>query len=315
MKKNEKSRPTLPPQCTAGNANCPKALLAKQHFSSIVPKTKRKEFSPKMKRLLLCGLLALLLPGCRSTVRQTAQLPENLAPCRNYTALFESPDSGTTLVYGSGMPVDFRVPPCSTFKIVSTLMGLDAGVVKDQHTRLGYDGTRHEIAAWNHDVTLAEAFRSSCVPYYKALTGKLDKSYVRNILKRLHYGNADLAVWNSNGHNVFWIESSLLISPAEQVRVLEKIFSGRSGFRPEHVALLKSFMALGNAGKFTLYGKTGTGRNHNTNRLEAWFVGFAEAPDGSKLFFAARGTDPERNVASAEIRESVRQLLATEFSR
>ncbi len=51
-------------------------------------------------------------------------------------------------------------------------------------------------------------------------------------LDRLSYGNCDISDWNgglnTNNNNPaltgFWIESSLLISPREQVEVLERIF-------------------------------------------------------------------------------------------
>lgn len=165
-------------------------------------------------------------------------------------------------------------------------MGLDGGGLADLNARLGYDGTKYEYDTWNRDLTLSEAFRFSCVPYYKKLTGRLEKTYVQEVLGRLGYGNRDISVWNSNGHNVFWIESSLLISPREQLRVLERIFSGRSGFSQRHVALLKECMRYESIGKIGFYGKTGTGRNHNTNRLEAWCVGFLEYPDGGIVYLA-----------------------------
>lgn len=149
-----------------------------------------------------------------------------------------------------------------------------------------------------------------CVPYYKKLTGRLEKTYVQEVLGRLGYGNRDISVWNSNGHNVFWIESSLLISPREQLRVLERIFSGRSGFSQRHVALLKECMRYESIGKIGFYGKTGTGRNHNTNRLEAWCVGFLEYPDGGIVYYAAHGADRKRDVLSSEIRDSIRQIVS-----
>ena len=192
-------------------------------------------------------------------------------------------------------------------------MGLDSGVLTGPESRLGYDGTRYEFAAWNGDLTLREAFRTSCVPYYKKLTGKLDRRTVQKTLDRLNYGNCDISVWNSNGHNVFWIESSLLISPLEQLGVLEKIFSGRSGFAPGHVELLRECMRDGCAGDWTLYGKTGSGRNHNTNRLEGWFVGFAEPADGKPVFFAAHGAAPDRDVNGPEMRQWLREQFSRRF--
>lgn len=266
-----------------------------------------------MKRILSAAvalvLAAIPVTGCRS--RELAELEGASAVPPGYVAVFGRSAAGKIAVAGTPALAERRFPPCSTFKIVSTLMGLDSGVLAGLETRLGYDGTKYEIAAWNRDVTLLEAFRASCVPYYKKLTGKLDRGYVRETLERLGYGNCDISVWNSNGHNVFWIESSLLISPVEQLGVLERIFSGGSGFRPEHVALLEECMDSGRAGAWRVCGKTGTGRNHNTNRLEAWFAGFAEDAAGGRLFFAAHGADPDRDVGSGEMREWIRNLLAS----
>lgn len=55
---------------------------------------------------------------------------------------------------------------------------------------------------------------------------------IQEELNRLEYGNCDISDWegrlNTNNSNPvltgFWIESSLLISPKEQVEVMEHIF-------------------------------------------------------------------------------------------
>ncbi len=235
---------------------------------------------------------------------------ENFAVSDGCILLFDVPAAGKMLAYGNADLADCRFPPCSTFKIVSTLMGLDRGILAGLDTRLGYDGTKYEYDTWNRDLTLLEAFRFSCVPYYKKLTGRLDKAYVQDVLERLGYGNRDISVWNRNGHNVFWIESSLMISPREQLAVLKRIFSGKSGFSPSHVALLKECMRYGNIGQVEFYGKTGTGRNHNTNRLEAWCVGFLEYPDGGIVYYAAHKADCRRDIAGGEVRDAVREFIS-----
>ena len=193
--------------------------------------------------------LLSLLCGCTTRFEQQ-NFPAELHPAPDTVAVFHTPGNPVWTVYGNDKAAERRFVPCSTFKIVSTLMGLDAGIVSGPESRLGYDGTRHEYDSWNADLPLNDAFRLSCVWYYKKLIGRMEKSYVQSVLDRLHYGNRNISVWNSNGHNVFWIESSLLISPVEQVNVLERIFSGRSGFRAEHVAILKQCMRRGNAGAF-----------------------------------------------------------------
>lgn len=273
-----------------------------------------KDFGMGRSRRMILALSAVMAAICFSSCRiaEIRQIPSvaDVATPAAYILLFENPAKGEIFVYGDAGLADFRFPPCSTFKIVSTLMGLDGGGLADLNARLGYDGTKYEYDTWNRDLTLSEAFRFSCVPYYKKLTGRLEKTYVQEVLGRLGYGNRDISVWNSNGHNVFWIESSLLISPREQLRVLERIFSGRSGFSQRHVALLKECMRYESIGKIGFYGKTGTGRNHNTNRLEAWCVGFLEYPDGGIVYYAAHGADRKRDVLSSEIRDSIRQIVS-----
>ncbi len=260
--------------------------------------------------LAACLVLVFAVAGYRSVPEyRCGQFPESIEAPPETVAVFYTPGASELLVFGDCALARERFIPCSTFKIVSTLMGLDSGMVSGKSARLGYDGQKHEYEAWNRDVTLQGAFQASCVWYYKKLVGKLDKSYVQRTLDRLHYGNADISVWNRNGHNVFWIESSLLISPEEQVAVLADIFSGGAGFRPEHVTILRDCMDAGTVGDFRMYGKTGTGRNHNTNFLESWYVGFVEIPGKDRVFFAIHGADPKRNVASAPLRETIAALI------
>ena len=254
-------------------------------------------------------LVAAVLSGCRiSPPAEVRTVPAALKVPEEFVALFD--DGSRRWIYGEGPLMEKRFPPCSTFKIVSTLLGLDCGVVTGPDSRLGYDETHYETAAWNRDLSLREAFQLSCVPYYKKLMGKLEKSYVQRRLDALAYGNCDISVWNSNGHNVFWIESSLLISPEEQIAVLRRIFSVASPFSSKQVAILKECMAAGSVGTFSLYGKTGTGRNHNTNRLEAWYVGFVEDGCGRRIFFAAHGADRAHDVSSPEVRAAVQEILS-----
>jgi len=224
------------------------------------------------------------------------------------SAVFTCPARNETLVFNRA-GAETRISPCSTFKIIATLMGLDSGVLKGKETRLGYDGTRYDFKDWNHDVTLEEAFRASCVWYYKKLTSRLDKAYVQKTLDRLDYGNRDLSVWNESGHNGFWLESCLRISPAEQVRVMEKIFSGKSGFRPEHVALLKDLMRYEPIEKVGYYGKTGTGRNPETKHLEGRLSGFLVFPDGTAVYYAIHMADPDREISGPDIRPILRKLV------
>ena len=149
--------------------------------------------SRRMILTLSAVMAAICFSSCRiAEIRQIPSVADVATPAA-YILLFENPAKGEIFAYGDAGLADFRFPPCSTFKIVSTLMGLDGGGLADLNARLGYDGTKYEYDTWNRDLTLSEAFRFSCVPYYKKLTGRLEKTYVQEVLGRLGYGNRDIS--------------------------------------------------------------------------------------------------------------------------
>ena len=190
-----------------------------------------------------------------------------------------------------------RKSPCSTFKIVSALLALENGVVTPQNSEKKWSGASYEFPEWNQDLNLETAFRHSCVWYFRQLTDelaqKLGTEGLRNALKQLHYGNADVSDFsgklNTNTEDPsvsgFWLMSSLLISPLEQVAVMEHIFGAGSPFSPENLAALKRAMLVDEdtASGLRIYGKTGTGCVGPRASL-GWFTGFVESAEGNVYF-------------------------------
>lgn len=178
-----------------------------------------------------------------------------------------------------------KVSPYSTFKIISTLAGLQNDVLKSAASTMSYNGTQYSIPDWNGNLTLKEAFQSSCIWYFRQVIDAVGENEVENELNTLSYGNCDISQWNGSGINLqeelngFWLDSSLKISPLEQVEVLSKIFEGDSIYSDEHVAILKDIMLVDDSGEQKVYGKTGSGSNG-----QAWFVGFAEKNENREYF-------------------------------
>ena len=179
-----------------------------------------------------------------------------------------------------------QVSPCSTFKIVSTLMGLQNQVITSEDSTMGYDGTQYPMEAWNSDLSLSEAFQNSCVWYFRKVIDQVGEEETKAELEELGYGNCDVSEWQGNLSNPipelngFWLESSLKISPLEQVNLLQKIFEGKTRYSEKTVEVLKQVMLIETNEYGSFYGKTGTGIKHN-----AWFVGMLERED-SNLYFA-----------------------------
>lgn len=201
--------------------------------------------------------------------------------------------------------------PYSTFKIISALSGLQNGVVADELSTMGYDGTDYGNPEWNEDLTLEQAFQKSCVWYFRKVIDEVGKDEMQKELNALQYGNCDISEWNGGtinpmpALNGFWLASSLRISPLGQVEVLEKIFEGRSGYDSDKIEILKRIMAADEDDAQKIYGKTGSSGNG-----EAWFVGFAETA-GERKYFAVYLNDNghREQVSGGKAKEIAQEIL------
>lgn len=184
--------------------------------------------------------------------------------------------------------------PYSTFKIVSALAGLHNGIIKDETSTMNYNGTEYPNPEWNGDLTLQEAFQTSCIWYFRQIIDAVGQEEMGRELRELEYGNCDISEWGGSNINPyqelngFWLNSSLKISPYEQVQILAKIFEGQSIFSSEDIEILERIMLVNDNGMQQVYGKTGSGSDG-----EAWFAGYTEK-DGQREYFAVYLKDPSQ---------------------
>lgn len=180
-----------------------------------------------------------------------------------------------------------RLPPCSTFKIWNTLIGLEAGVISDPSEAFyEWDGEIRSIPSWNQDLTLQQAFQESCVPAYQALAREIGQQRMLAGVEKLGYGDGDMA----SGLDIFWLPAEgrkpILISPVEQASLLCRLAAGKVPFSESAQNTLKKIMQIRVTAQGTLYGKTGSGMNVGPDGKDlGWFVGFIESK-GSLFAFA-----------------------------
>lgn len=98
---------------------------------------------------------------------------------------------------------------------------------------------------------------------------------------RISYGNCDL----TGGVDAFWAESSLKISPVEQVILLTGLLENRWDFHAENVRAVKEALFLADTPVGKLYGKTGTAEAGGSGG-NGWFVGFLEGNEKDYCFAA-----------------------------
>jgi len=149
-----------------------------------------------------------------------------------------------------------RHSPFSTFKIPSSLIGLETGVVKE-------------------DQGLRAALAGSIVPYFRELATRVGEPRMKRWLATFDYGNQDL----SGGLDRFWLGSTLRISPDEQVTFLATLVRGQFPVARKNLDLVKEVLTQELEPGYRLIAKTGSSPDG-----EGWLVGWVESPAGTCAF-------------------------------
>lgn len=196
-----------------------------------------------------------------------------------------------------------RVAPDSTYKIYDALFGLEEGVITPEDSRIAWDGTNYPFEAWNTDQTLQSAMNASVNWYFQAVDEQLGATSIKHCIQEIGYGNE-----NINGDfSTYWLESSLRISPVEQVELLTKLYHNSFGFSPENIDAVKDSICLTSSDAGTFYGKTGTGRIDGQD-VNGWFIGFIETADNT--YFFATNIRSDGNATGSRAAEITMSILS-----
>lgn len=190
-----------------------------------------------------------------------------------------------------------RMSPCSTFKIINSLIGLETDVLKDENTIYKWDGEKHSIGEWNKDHTLATAVSNSVVWYFKKVASEVGNERMQSYLNKINYGNKDI----SGGITQFWLQSSLKISPMEQVGMLRNLYNYRLPSSERNINIVKKIIKLSDQDGIILSGKTGSGG------VNGWFVGYVERQ--GNVFYFATNIEAEQNATGIKAKEITMEIL------
>jgi beta-lactamase class D/CubicO group peptidase (beta-lactamase class C family) len=187
-----------------------------------------------------------------------------------------------------------QVTPASTFKIPLSLMGYDAGFLKDAQApelpfRPGYVDWR---PSWRSATAPAKWMSESVVWYSQQITRSLGKARFADYTARFAYGNADVS--GDAGHDgltASWLESSLRISPLEQLSFLGKVVNRQLGVSDHAYAMTAQLTQFNQSPQgWRIHGKTGSGSGYG------WYVGWASKGARSVVF--ARLIEKDRTQAA-----------------
>ena len=210
--------------------------------------------------------------------------------------------SDTWRIYNKNLATK-RVSPDSTYKIYDALLGLEEDIITPEDSFIAWNGENYPFEAWNSDQTLQSAMSASVNWYFQSIDRQLTYADIQSYIHQIKYGNENL------GSNLssYWLESSLKISPVEQVELLMKLQNNSFGFSPENINAVKDSICLSSsdAGKF--YGKTGTGRV-NGKDINGWFIGYIEIADNT--YFFANNIESDDDAAGSNAAKITMSILS-----
>lgn len=172
-----------------------------------------------------------------------------------------------------------RVAPNSTYKIYTALFGLEENIITPDNSFIAWNKEIYPFDEWNADQTLQSAMHSSVNWYFQSIDKRLGSVSVSDYLQKIGYGNKNIG----SDLSTYWLESSLKISPVEQVELLTKFYNNSFGFSKENIDTVKNFICLFSSKTKSLYGKTGTGCVDGKD-VNGWFIGYVEISEHTYFF-------------------------------
>jgi beta-lactamase class D len=268
---------------------------------------------------LVCRLGVLIALGFSGSALAQSEVELDRAPHaeeigdQQVSFMARDLETGTDYVLEASA-VDERRTPWSIFKIPNLIIALESGVADSLEMDLVWDPTRRPASDfwpqdWRRDQTVRTAFERSAAWAFRDLAVEIGTQTYRETLSDWAYGDADVA----DGSDLFWLDHTLEVSPAEQVSFLDRLLSRELGVSETSLEALNEVSFAGDRPDGALHGKTGSGPVDLSNmqgRFEGWYVGYLVQQDRAPIVFALHAEAPSYGGIRTFRREMAERLLS-----
>jgi beta-lactamase class D len=215
--------------------------------------------------------------------------------------------TGKFIIYNLDRYKDSAYLPASTFKIVNSLVALQKGVISNTQMVIKWDGVVRPRAEWNKDLTMAEAFRISAVPYFQEIARRVGRDTMQHWLDSLHYGTARIKTRIDS----FWLDNSLKITSDEQLGLVKRLYFNQLPFYAAYQDTVKRLMLFEDKPAYKLSYKTGWGQRENGNQL-GWIVGWIEE-NRHPYFFVLNIESTDGKIDMPTVRMNILKGILNQF--
>jgi beta-lactamase class D len=218
---------------------------------------------------------------------------------------------GHFTIYNLPRYSDSAYTPASTFKIVNSLIGLEEGTVADTNTIFTWDSVVRQRTECNRDMTMWDAFRISCPPWYQELARRIGQPRMQHWLDTLGYAHRYDTFKIKNNLDTFWLDNSAKVTADEQLGLVKKLYFDQLPFQKRTQRIVRSMMLWENNANYKLSYKTGWNTTDKGNQL-GWIIGWIEE-NSHPYFFVLQVESPDKNVDFKTIRINLLKAILKDY--
>ncbi len=249
-------------------------------------------------------MILLFAISCTNNVTEDTSLKKYFDE-NNVTGTFGLFDNaqGQFTIYNVVRFSDSAFLPASTFKIVNSLIGIQTGIAKDDSAVIKWDGISRGRPECNKDMTMVDAFRISCPPWYMELARQIGKETMQHWLDTLGYGSRYEKFKIKNNLDTFWLDNSAKVTADEQLGLVKKLYFDQLPFQKRPMRIVRSMMLMKDDANYKLSYKTGWGSTDKGNQL-GWIIGWVEE-NKRPYFFVLQLESPDKNIDMPTVRMKI----------
>ncbi len=194
--------------------------------------------------------------------------------------------------YGDAQACLAKLPPCGTFDIANSLIGLDLGVITPQ-TVFKWDGSPQPFGVWQRDSNLSNAFKVQIGWWFRRLAAQVGHDRYVQQLRALDYGDHDPA----GMADAFWAGPQaggfLTVDEGQQVSFMRRFYAGSLPLKPDTLATVQALTsdetrAGPKGGQAVISGRAASCSSvGDGSRNVGWWVGRIKSPQRDVVFSAS----------------------------
>ncbi len=189
--------------------------------------------------------------------------------------------------------------PASTFTLINSLIGIESGRINNENMVIKWDAVTRfypgtdTAFAWNKDLTMKEAFKTSAVPYFQEVARRIGKDTMQRWMDSLGFGQRYGKFTIKNNLDTFWLDNSLKVTADEELGLVKKLYFDQLPFFKGTHQKIRNMMLEEDNANYKLSYADGWGFTENGHAL-GWLTGWIEE-NKHPYFFVLQIESPDHH--------------------